>query len=166
MPRSPTRNDAAPRGFTMVEMMVVIIILAIAAVMVLPYAIGTSSLKAQSAARMAMADLEWAQNQAIVLQSEVTVTFSVPGNSYTIAKQSQTLKHPITHNDFVVDFDTRQDLHGVSIVSAAFGGTPQVTFKALGEPESAGSVVLAAGAHTYQVTVTPVTGRITVTAIP
>jgi len=150
----------------MVELMVVIVILAVAAVMVLPYATGTSSLKAQSAARMAMADLEWAQNQAIVLQSDVTVTFSVPGNSYTIAKQSQPLKHPITHNDFVVDLNARQGLEGVSIVSAAFGGTPQLTFQALGQPASAGSVVLAAGAHTYQVTVAPVTGRITVTAIP
>jgi len=166
-------NEPAPPGvtrdgkaFTLVELLVVVIILALAAALVLPQAIGTSDMQAQAAARVLMADLEYAQSHAVVTQADVTVTFDGSGNSYGVSKQSQTLIHPITKKAYVVDFDTHGSFKTVSIGTVDFGGGSTVTFNALGTPSPDGSVDVGAGTHTYRVTVAPVTGRVSVAQVP
>lgn len=149
-------------GFTLLELIVVIVILAIVAAVVVPYAVGTTSLQARSAARMLMADLEYAQNQAIVTQADITVSFSTTDNSYTVSNESGPLIHPITKQAYTVDFDTQKGLERVCISSASFGGGPAVTFNPLGAPSANGTVTLVAGAHTYLVEVAPITGRVSV----
>jgi Tfp pilus assembly protein FimT len=149
-----------------VELIVVVVILAIAAAAVVPYAVGTSSMSCQAAARRLMADLEYAQNQAIVTQSATKVTFDSSANSYTVANQSGTLIHPITKKDYIVDFDTEDTFKGITISSLAFGSEDEVSFSALGAPSQGGSVDLAAGSHSYRVTVAPVTGRVSVSELP
>ncbi len=149
-------------AFTLVEIIVVLVILAIAATVVVPYATGTSSIQASSAARLIMSDLEYAQNQAITTQTPVSVTFSVSGNSYTVSNASGTLIHPISKQAYVVDFDTLSGFGNVSVSEADFGGASNVTFDALGAPDNNGTVTVVAGPHTYTVTVAPVSGRVTV----
>ncbi|HET6428443.1 MAG TPA: GspH/FimT family protein [Phycisphaerae bacterium] len=165
-PRPPRRSSRAGEGFTLVELIVVVIILAIAAAVVVPYAVGTGQMSCQAAARRLMADLEYAQNQAIVTQTQIKVTFDSSTNSYTVANQSGPLIHPITKKDYVVDFDIEDTFKGIAIGSAVFGGAGEVNFSALGAPDQGGSVDLAAGAHTYRVTVAPVTGRVSVVKVP
>ena len=170
MPRqNPTSGSGSNRlrgGFTLVELIVVVVILAIAAAVVVPYAVGTSEMSCQAAARRLMADLEYAQNQAIVTQTPIRVTFDSSSNSYTVANQSGPLIHPITKKDYTVDFDTEDTFEGITISSAAFGGNAEVSFSALGAPDQGGSVDLAAGSFTYQVAVAPVTGRVSVAQVP
>ena len=151
-----------PRGFTLVEIIVVLVILAIAATVVVPYAVGTSSIQASSAARLIMSDLEYAQSQAITTQTPVSVTFSVSGNSYTVSNASGTLIHPISKQAYVVDFDTSSGFENVSVSAVDFGCAQDVTFDALGAPDNDGTVTVVAGSHTYTVTVAPVSGRVTV----
>ncbi len=165
-PENQNRTGLTGSGFTLVELMVVIVIMAILAATVIPMAVGTSSTKAKSAARLVMADLEYAQNLAITGQDDITVTFDTVGNSYTVSNASGPLNHPITKKSYTVDFDTARGLAGVSLSVASFGGNPAVTFSALGAPAADGSVSLAAGASGYQVTVAPVTGRVTVDELP
>ena len=180
-PHSSRRSDRAGRArcdrpapcdgprlagaFTLAEMVVVIIIMAIAAAIIIPQAVGTSSLQAQSAARMVMADLEYAQSEAIFTQSLVTVTFDSAGNSYTISNASGPLVHPINKEEYVVDLDSQTGLESVSISAVSFAGSA-VTFDALGAPDSGGSVTVSAKEHAYQITVAPVSGRVTVTRLP
>lgn len=154
-----------PAAFTLAEILVVIFILAIAAALVVPQMTGTSSMAAQSAARMVMADLEYAQNQAIFTQSEITVAFSLSGNSYTVSNASGPLIHPITKKAYVTDFGTSVGLQGVSIESVSFSGA-SVTFDALGAPDNNGSVTVSAGTQAYRVVVAPVIGRVTVEEAP
>ncbi len=157
-----------PRGwaFTLAEMIVVILIMAIIAVMVIPRAIGTSGLQARSAARLVMSDLEYAQNQAIVTQADITVSFSTAGNSYTVSNESGPLIHPITKQVYTVDFDAQKGLDSVSISSASFDVGSAVTFDPLGAPSPDGTVTVVAGTHTYRVTVAPITGRVSVSEGP
>jgi prepilin-type N-terminal cleavage/methylation domain-containing protein len=165
------RNNPTP-GFTLLELIVVMLILAIAAAMVIPAAVGTTSQQAQAAARMVMADLEYAQNYAITTQCETTASFDPAGNAYLltykdpVSNQSVTLKHPITHNDYRVDFDTAAGFGRTALSSVDFGGTSAVVFNALGAPDHDGALTVTAGAHAYRVTVAPVTGRVTVNALP
>jgi len=163
---SRPRADEPARAFTLFELLVVLVIIAIAAALVVPQAMSGSDLRALSAARTLMADLEYAQSQAVVTQSQVTVTFDQAGNSYQLSNQSQTLIHPISKKDYVVDFDSSESLRGVSIAAVNFNGGATVTFDALGAPDPAGFVDLAAGPHTYRVTVAPVTGRVSVAKVP
>jgi len=165
-PSLPRGSSPARGGFTLVELIVVVVILAIAAAMVVPYASGTGEMSCQAAARRLMADLEYAQNQAIVTQTTIKVTFDSSSNSYTVANQSGPLIHPITKKDYVVDFDTEDTLKGITISAVAFGGGAEVSFSALGAPDLGGSVDLAAGSSTYRVTVAPVTGRVSVAEAP
>lgn len=161
----PDKRVALP-GFTLVELIVVMIILAIAAAMIIPQAVGTSDLRARSAARIVVADLEYAQNHAIVTQTNITVTFDTSANSYRVSNESATLTHPITKQEYEVDFDTKRGFGSVSIAAVSFNGGALVTFDSLGAPNSGGTVDIAAGEHTYRVTVAQVTGRVAVARVP
>ena len=163
--RAPCESPRLAGAFTLAEMIVVIIIMAIAAAIIIPQAVGTSSLQARSAARMVMADLEYAQSEAIFTQLPVTVTFDSGGNSYTISNASGPLVHPINKKDYVVGFDSQTGLKSVSIAAVGFAGSA-VTFDALGAPDSGGSVTVSAKEHSYQIAVAPVSGRVTVTRLP
>ena len=160
--RSRTGSRKGRYAFTLIEIIVVLVILAVAATIIVPYATSTTSFQASGAARLIMSDLEYAQNQAITTQTPVSVTFSVSGNSYTVSNASGPLIHPITKQTYVFDFDTSSGFKNVSVSSADFGGASVVTFDALGAPDNDGAVVVVAGPHTYTVTVAPVSGRVTV----
>ena len=67
MTKSDANQRLAPTGFTLVELLVVVLILAILAAVVIPQAAGIGGTQAQSAARLVLADLEYAQNNAIVI---------------------------------------------------------------------------------------------------
>lgn len=162
-------KNSLPRGsrkgrcvFTLVEIIVVLVILAIVAAMTVPYVTGAASIQASSAARLIMSDLEYAQSQAITTQTPVSVTFNVSGDSYTVSNASGTLIHPISKEAYVVDFDTSSGFENVSVSAVDFGGASDVTFDALGAPDNNGTVTVVAGSHTYTVTVASVSGRVTV----
>lgn len=155
------RASSRPAGFTLVELVVVTIILAVAAAIVVPQLTGTASLQCQSASRLVMADLEYAQSQAIVSQAPVTVTFNPGAGTYTLSNESDTLPHPITKKPYVVALAGRDGFERVTI-----DGPPSVVrFTALGAPDQAGSVTLVAGASEYRVNVAAVTGRVTVVKV-
>jgi len=168
IPPGRRENRPAAGAFTLAELIVVMVILAIIAAMVVPQAIGTSDVKVQAAARVLLADLEYAQNCAIVTQTAIDVTFDRNENSYklSVSNESDPLEHPITKKAYQVDFDTQSEFEGVSIAAVSFGGSPKLTFTALGAPQANGSVDVAAGDFTYRLTVAPVTGRVTVAKVP
>ena len=158
------------RAFTLAELLVVVVILTIAAAMIVPQVTGMGELRSRSAARLILADLEYAQSRAILDQADTTVTFSTTGNDYTLTDSSTStpLVHPITKKTYAVDFAQTKGLEDVSIDSANFGGGASVTFDALGgpDPPQGGTVTVIAGTHGYQVTVEAVTGQVTVTKVP
>src|SRR5688500_12833639 len=97
------------RGFTLVEILMVVVILGIASAVIVPQ-IGTrSDLKARAAARIVVADLIYAQNMAIATQKMHYVKFDTANNRYTIYDDvplaaATTIKHPVNKNNYVVQF--------------------------------------------------------------
>jgi Tfp pilus assembly protein FimT len=147
-----------------VELLVVIVILAIAGLAVIPMISSTGDLQAVSAARIITTDLQYAQNVAITTQELIEVTFDPAADKYDlVSKTSGVLKHPMTKNDYVTSFQGQKNFDQVDIVSASFGGSAKVTFDELGSPDNGGSVTVRAGPTVHRVDVAPITGLVTVT---
>lgn len=161
----PIHPAGSGSGFTMIELMVVTVIIAVIAAMVVPLAFGTSGTAAMASARRLGADMEYAQNLAITTQSNITVTFDTTANSYTVSNSSGVVQHPITLKAFTITLGNEAGSNGVAITSA-FGTGKQVVFGPLGDPTPAGTVALGGGGSNYVLTVAAVTGRVSIAAVP
>lgn len=68
-------------GFTLVEILVVVVIMGIAAALTVPYVVSTSAVKLNASARTVMADLMYAQSRAIATRQRVYVVFTPASGS-------------------------------------------------------------------------------------
>lgn len=158
-------QNKASAGFTLVEVIVVVVLLSIAAAVVVPQALDTSDLQAMSAARMIASDLEYARDLAITSTDRVTVTFAPSTETYQLTNTSGAIVHPITKAaSYAVDFRTTKGFERVDLVSANFDGAVSVVFDETGAPTSInqGIVTVQAGSVSYQIRVDAGTGRVSV----
>jgi prepilin-type N-terminal cleavage/methylation domain-containing protein len=183
-------RGASRGGFTLVEILAVIVILGIASAIVIPQ-IGTrDDMRVKAAARTLIADLIYAQNLAISTGQVVYVRFDVAGNSYSVltnplsskAKKGDPVQHPITQTDYVTAFgSSHRGWEQVKIKSAVMNGVdvnfrPEFTvgFDEIGSPHvwcydidqrndlNDGTIILQAGTFTNTITISPATGEILV----
>jgi len=167
---------SSPRaGFTLIEILCVVVIFAIAAALVFGGMSGQGSLQAESGARQVMADLLYAQNQAIATQSFVYVYFNTSGSSYSLYSPWGTcLTNPISQASYTTNWSGQN----WSVSSVNLDGTakqPAMYFDSLGEPYSctntgasgtlfstSGTIQISSGGNTVKITIQPSTGDITV----
>jgi prepilin-type N-terminal cleavage/methylation domain-containing protein len=136
------RSAAAPAGFTLVEILLVVIILGIASALLVPQIGERSDLQAASAARVIMSDLLYAQNHAIATQQYQYVTFNVPNQKYTLYSGTSSgpgtiLTHPVYLTNYVMNFGAsgQNSFPNVTLVSANFGNNqPTIAFDSQGVP--------------------------------
>ena len=130
---------ADSRGFTIVELILVVVLIGILAVSVVPKFVDTSAISLQGGAAMVAADIRYTQELAMSTHSPKTITFTTNDTFYTV--NSQTMNLP-------------------SRVSISSGAT--FTFNSLGEPTTGGgsSVEIQAGSSTKTITVESYTGRV------
>ena len=152
------------RGFTLIELVAVIVIIAIAAMLAIPMFSSAAGIQIRAAADMMAADIEYAKSMAISRQKTYTVIFDESAESYRIQDESGIISHPVTHKDYVVNFKTDSRVNNVNIVDADFASSEQVSFNYLGspDPDNGGSVTLSADAETIMVTVEAVTGYVSI----
>lgn len=163
--RGPARGDARRCGaFTLVEVLVVVLILAIAAAVVIPQAVDASDVQSLSAARTLACDIEYARDLAITLAEPITVKFERANNTYRLRNASSDLIHPISRKAFVVNFSAQSGMSKVKLLSDTFTND-QVTFNETGSPDGSGSVTIQAGPASYRIDVAPATGKVNVTAL-
>jgi prepilin-type N-terminal cleavage/methylation domain-containing protein len=151
-------------GFTLVEVVIVIVILSIAALIAVPMMSSAASFQIRSAANMIAADLEYARSMAISRGQNYSVVFDQAAESYKIIDQlGNTIQHPVKKGfDYVIDFQNDSRLSRVDIAKVDFNATSTVQFDCLGSPDNGGAVVIQAGGTTKTVTVEPVTGFISI----
>lgn len=172
--RPARRNDGRPRrirlgGFTLIEIIMVIVILGIAAAIAVPMMSSATSMQVRAAAGMVAADLEYAKSMAISTGQLYAVVFDDATESYEIQDWTgNVIAHPVRKGfDYVIDFQNDGRLDRVDIVNADFNGNATVRFDYLGMPWDAanaplnnGVVTLEAGNDTWTVNVEAVTGFI------
>ncbi len=163
---SPRSNSVVRQGFTLAEVLVTVVVIGIAAAAVVPHVSGMSDMRSASAARMLLADMQYAQNESVVTQRPVTMTFNAADNSYTLTDaDGQTMTHPVNKSPFVTRFADTHGVNDVEVLSADFGGGQSVTFDALGSPDNSGEVTLASDGYRHRVSIAAVTGKISVAVI-
>ena len=150
-------------AFTVIEILIVVVILAIAAMTAIPMMSSAGSVQVRSAASMIAADLEYAKSLAISRGQNFSVVFDTSADSYKIEDQDgTTISHPVKKGfDYVIDL--HEGLGKVDVTAADFAGVSQVEFDYLGSPDKGGSVILQGGGMTLTISVEPVTGYIVVT---
>jgi len=151
-------------GFTLIEILVVVAVLMIAAVMVVPMMSSAGSVQLRSAANMLAADLEFAKSVSITTGQNHTVVFDSVAERYSIENASgDVIAHPVKKGfNYSMDFTSEQRLNRVTINSVDFNSASQVQFDCLGSPDNGGTVILEADGETLTVNVEPVTGFISI----
>jgi prepilin-type N-terminal cleavage/methylation domain-containing protein len=141
MSLAPTERRHAPatRAFTLIEILVVVVILGIAAAIVVPAIGSRDDLKATSAARMIMADLIYAQNRAISQQKKHYVRFDPAAETYEVLdaiSPAKLITHPVEVSPFLVKLGSAGPgpIRDVLIDVADFDGKTILMFDELGTP--------------------------------
>jgi prepilin-type N-terminal cleavage/methylation domain-containing protein len=151
-------------GFTIVELVIVVVIIAIASLAAIPMMSSAASLQIRSAANMIAADLEYARSMAISRGQKFRVEFDKNTESYRIKDQAGiVIPHPVKKGfNYEIDFRNEGKLNRVDITNADIGGDQIVVFDCLGSPDTGGTVSLQAGGVTVTIEVEPVTGFISI----
>ena len=180
---SPPNARTTSRAFTLVEILVVVLILGIAAAVIVPSMGSRDDLKAAAAARMIMADLIYAQNRAITTQQRHYVVFNTttPQN-YRVSlspTDGSSIQHPVSKNPYIMRVGPggSSGLNEVTMSAVSFEGKTTLAFDELGVPyfydpganattatsASGGSAVqVRCGTHTLTILIEPYTGEIKV----
>lgn len=131
------------KGFTIIELIVVMAVIGILAVIMIPRVISTSTLSAQEAAQMVAADIRKTRDLAMADTAAHSITFTSGSGNYTIDQGTgiaQTVSLP----------------SGVTI-----GSSTTISFTTSGVPTGTPTRVVSVGGVTT-VTVVANTGRVTV----
>jgi MSHA pilin protein MshC len=144
------------RGFTLIELVIVLVILSIMAAFALPRMATTDTTVAAQADRLAR-DLRHAQ--AMAMNQGRTLSFDIQAPAaYRVADSGTTVTDPASMEAFLITLD-----NGVTVA-----GT-DIDFDSLGRPASAGTLLsapriytLSGTSKTASVTLSPVTGFVSV----
>jgi len=159
------------RAFTLIEIVVVVMIISIAAMLAVPMFSSASDMQTLSVANMLTADLEYAKSLAVSTQNDYSVVFDVANDTYQIQEGGVVIPHPHKSGGYIVNLNNDSRISAVSITTADFDSQVAITFDYLGSPYSGittaaplnnGQIDLQAGSFFMTITVEPVTGYITI----
>lgn len=177
---SPRRHGviARPsrRGYTLIELLLVIAVLGLAGAILIPSMSQTDTLRIQAAVRMIIGDLAFAHSDALAQQEYRRVFFFEDGNGYVLLRspfdpESDAIYDPLSRTGaYVVRFDLDERLRGVTIESVAIDGEERfISFDELGgtvtdgnAPGTGGSIIVRSPNARYEILIAPFTGKMSV----
>lgn len=177
--RSRSRHSC---GYTLVEMLIVIALLGLAAGMVVPSMDQAHVLRVQAGVRSIVADITFAQADALAYQEGRGLVFDVATNSYRIVSVMGNTIDPDTDvlwmngfedNRYIVQFGEAAYADAV-ITDVNFDGNATLVFDQLGgpvlgpgtdEPGAGGQVTIEGSGMQFVIDVAPFSGRVTVERI-
>lgn len=175
MPRAMTRA----RGYTLIEVLVVVTVMGIAGAVVVPSMSGANTLKVQAAVRSVVADVTFAQMDALAYQEPRGIVFDVDANRYTLVSitgdevdlAADALYDPKGPGQrYVMNLDDH-DFGGARITDLDLNGGDTLIFDELGGPvaaagsdeiSSGGSITLDSANGRFRIDIAAFTGRVTV----
>ena len=174
-----TFRHRASGGYTLVELIIVIGILGVSAAMVIPSMGSVGVLRIQSAVRSVVADITFAQMDALAYQEPRAVVFDEAANMYTLTNVFGATIDPDTDalfdprgpdQRYRVMFDGDQ-FGGAALNTIAFNGGSAIIFDEMGAPIAApasaalsdgGSIQIDGPDSRFRIDIAAFTGRVTV----
>ncbi|MBN1844896.1 MAG: prepilin-type N-terminal cleavage/methylation domain-containing protein [Sedimentisphaerales bacterium] len=168
----PNSNPMRYAAFTLVEVLVVLIILGIAATVVIPMISDTSQMQVTSAARQIASTVLYAQTASISNQQQFQVVFDPAGNRYEVQDAAgNVIDDPVVGSPYRVEFSQDRRTRNVTLDTVDFDGTQTLWFDRMGSPYAgsisqsppplaSGQIVVRVKDKTLTILVEPVTGRI------
>ena len=180
-----------PRSYTLIELIMVMAVLALAAALLVPNFMGSDTMRLQAAVRLFIADLSFAQSDALANQEFRRVVFYDDGSGYCIIEVAAAETTPDDLDDpgviyvydplgmmgrYIVDYTRDDRFEGVSISAATIDDVdltdrPEITYDLMGGtvlstsasiPGLGGSVWMSYKDRTYRIDISPFTGKLTV----
>lgn len=148
------------RGFTAIELILVIVILGILAAIAYPRFQDLPGIRVSAAAQEIAGVIRYAQSQAISTAYNYKVYFYASTNSYSVYQVNRSsgaetiISNPLKAGNYPVALNT--DYPGVTI-----GADYTVEFDYLGAPDGGGSVTISGGGTSMTISVLANTGRVT-----
>jgi type II secretory pathway pseudopilin PulG len=183
----------AARSYTLIELIMVMAVLALAAALLVPNIVGHDSLTVQAAVRLIIADLSFAQTDALANQEYRRVIFYEDGSGYClISVPDENWITPADLDDpsvdyvydplgsmgrYIINFVEDDRFEGVTITSANIGtqtllDRPEITYDTLGGtvvpgggPGTGGDIVVTFNNESYRIDIASFTGKLTVTKL-
>ncbi len=169
-PPRATSNARRHAAFTLIELLIVLTILAIAAMLIAPAFGQTGTTQLRQAARLLEADLAYAQVESISHPDDPRViVFDPSANSYhlaSVSSPSQPITNPATNAHYNVQFGQGRatQLTDVTIESLSVGGDQQLAFGQYGEldQDTPATIRIECKGQHVTLTIDPTTGEVTV----
>ena len=160
-------------GFTLIEILAVVVILGLCSAVILPQLSTHDDSKVASSARTLMSDLIYAQNRAVTMQQTHYVVFDTVNNKYDVMTSISPpviITQPVSQTPYEMVFG-KYPLDNVTLGTVNFDGNTTIAFNDLGVPMSvssagvaqtmnSGSVVIKAPKASITVTVQPYSGEV------
>lgn len=156
------------KGFTLIELVVIITILGILAVAVLMSGTAKGPIRLEAACQKLAMDLRYVQQMAMAEQVRFGISFDTGDESYFGYRVSTATKatDPHTQNDLEVEFDEMSEFNDIGIVSTNFSDA--IEFDSIGASydgngvalSSEGIVTLSDGSNSKTVRIEAVTGKV------
>ena len=176
--RSVMRHRAVrASGFTLVELLTVVVIMGIVALIAIPLFESTDAARVSSAAKLIVSDLQYAQMYSIShSDNPMGLKFDTSTNSYSLVQRSGALPfncasvsiatNPAGGAAYVTTFGTGRasELTGVSIDSLSLDGDECLMFGSYGELDQATPATLDVtfGGRSLTLSIDPISGEVTV----
>lgn len=179
-----------PRAYTLIELLVVVFLLGIIALILVPQLTGLGVFKTSTAVRRLIADITFAQSEALAAQSYRRIHFFTDGSGYCLVSVTEAdfdlAYDPMTadyvadptgtvraNGDYIVSYVDDERFMDVTISELDLDeGAQSLTFDSLGgtvespgTPAGEGRIVLTGQDAEYEITIAPVTGKVSVVQI-
>jgi len=159
-------------GFTLIEIIMVIVIVSILMAVAVPRFQAFNTVKLNGAVKKIVSDIRYAQQLSLATHDTYRLSFDPSADKYGVlrANDSQYAKDPFSRKDFLVDLKNDKRYGGVDISSASFGGTTGLQFTWDGLVQntnganltSEGSTVISYKGQSMTIYVRPLTGTVRV----
>lgn len=159
-------------GFTLIELVMVLVIVGIMAAVIMPKASASSAIRLEAVCQKIAGDLRYVQEMALGQQVRFGILFNPNAESYFAYRvdTSTKIKDPQTRNDLDISFTSLSEFKGIEIASTNFND--KIEFDSKGSPyngsyslmTSQGIIILqtADGAYSRTVRIEPKTGKVSV----
>lgn len=161
----------ALRGYTLIEVLIVVVILGIAGALVIPSFSSTEVLRIQATVRTIVGDITFAQSDALARQQKRAIVFNAAENRYAIIEVRGGTLNPTTDTIKTVNLSNARKYHTSRLVSADFDGDNVLVFDEMGgpvagpgssTPGAGGTIVVEGSGSIFQITIEAYTGRVSV----